>query len=254
MSEKLDGGFDGGAHLVDGTVRKVPGAWTPAVNSLLQHLASRGFVGAPSPLGTDSQGRAVVSFLEGSTVGSIRPWPAWPAWTHSDEALRDVGDWLRRYHSAVADFVPPPGSRWREGLAWKPGHIIGHNDAAPYNAVWDEKGLVGFVDWDMAGPTTPAEDLAWVAFSWVPLHARQVVLDEGFTAFGERRDRLETFLESYGWGGTINDALELVRQRIQTQLGLIRTVAASGDETYQRMLAYGVDRNLQAALIDLDTV
>ena len=33
-----------------------------------------------------------------------------------------------------------------------------------------------------------ADDLAWVAFSWVPLHARQRVLDEGFTAFGERAD------------------------------------------------------------------
>ena len=106
----------------------------------------------------------------------------------------------------------------------------------------------------MAGPTMPAEDLAWVAFSWVPLHARQVVLDEGFAAFGERRARLETFLRSYGWGGTTNDVLELVRQRVQTQRDLIRSVAASGDETYQRMLAYGVDRNLQAALVDLDTV
>ena len=251
MSEKLDGGFDGGAHLVNGTVRRIPGAWTPAVDALLQHLASKGFAGAPRPLGTDSHDRTVVSYLQGSTVGSARPWPQW---THSDKALLHMADWLRHYHLAVADFVPPPGSLWREGLTWKPGQIIGHNDAAPYNAVWNDDGLVGFVDWDMAGPTMPAEDLAWVAFSWVPLHARQVVLDEGFTTFGERRVRLETFLRAYGWGGTTNDVLELVRQRVQTQLDLIRSVAASGDETYQRMLAYGVDHNLQAALDDLDTV
>ncbi|WP_198414171.1 phosphotransferase [Cryobacterium adonitolivorans] len=132
--------------------------------------------------------------------------------------------------------------------------IIGHNDAAPYNAVWNEDGLVGFVDWDMAGPTTCAEDLAWVAFSWVPLHARQLVVDEGFTAFGERRTRLEAFLRAYGWNGTTNDVLELVRRRVLTQLEVIRSAAATGDETYQRMLTRGVDRTLQAALGELGTV
>lgn len=251
MSGKLDGGFDGGAHLVDGTIRRVPGPWSPAVNALLGHLAAAGFAGAPSPLGSDAQGRDVVSYLEGSTVGTARPWPRW---THSTPALLDVADWLRRYHSAVVDFVPPAESRWREGQVWQPGLIVGHNDAAPYNAVWNTRGLVGFVDWDMAGPTTSADDLAWVAFSWVPLHARQLVLDEGFTAFGERRTRLETFLRAYGWGGTTNDVLELVRRRVQTQLDVIRSVATTGDEAYQRMLAHGVDRNLQAALGDLDTI
>ncbi|TFC58019.1 MULTISPECIES: phosphotransferase [unclassified Cryobacterium] len=251
MNGKLAGGFDGGAHLVDGAIRRIPGPWTPAVNALLQHLASTGFVGAPRSLGSDAQGRDVLSYLDGSTVGNLRPWPRW---THSDGALLDVGDWLRRYHSAVADFVPPAGSRWREGRAWKPGLIIGHNDAAPYNAVWNAHGLVGFVDWDMAGPTTSAEDLAWVVFSWVPLHARQLVVDEGFTAFGERRARLESILRVYGWGGTTDDVLELIRRRVQTQRDIIRSVASSGDETYRRMLAHGVDLTLQSALGELDTV
>ena len=251
MGEQLDGGFDGGAHLVDGTVRRVPGAWSPAVAALLRHLESTGFVGAPRPLGADGHGRDVVTYLDGSTVGSARPWPRW---THSVEALLDVGDWLRRYHCAVADFVPPEDARWREGQAWTPGLIVGHNDAAPYNAVWNDDGLVGFVDWDMAGPTTCAEDLAWVAFSWVPLHARHVVLDEGFTAFGERRARLEVFLRAYGWDGTTHDVLDLVRRRVQTQLDVVRSVAASGDETYRRMLAHGVDRNLQGALDGLSAV
>lgn len=251
MIEKLDGGFDGGARLIGGTVRRVAGIWTPSVNALLQHLVDNGFIGAPHPLGKDPQGRDVVSYLEGTTVGSTRPWPRW---THSNDALLDVGDWLRRYHSAVTNFVPPANSLWREGHVWKPGLIIGHNDAAPYNAVWNNVGLVGFVDWDMAGPATCAEDLAWVAFSWVPLHARHIVLEEGFTAFNERRARLETFLRAYGWDGTTSDVLELVRQRVQTQLDTMRSVAANGDATYIRMLSYGVDRNLQTALDDLVSV
>lgn len=251
MTERLAGGFDGGALLIDGTVRRVPGAWTPTVTALLQHLAHRGFVGAPRSLGIDSQGRDVLSYLTGSTVGSAYPWPKW---THSNEALEAVGDWLRRYHSAVADFVPPDDSVWREGRAWKPGLIIGHNDAAPYNAVWDDDGLVGFVDWDMAGPTTPAEDLAWVAFSWVPFHARHVVVGEGFSALAERRARLETLLRAYGWPGTTDSVLSLVRQRVQTQRDVIRAVAAQGDKTYQGMLVYGADHNLRAALHELDSM
>ena len=43
-------------------------------------------------------------------------------------------------------FVPADDAVWFAGQSWAPGRIIGHHDAAPYNAVWDSKGLVGFVD------------------------------------------------------------------------------------------------------------
>ncbi len=68
--------------------------------------------------------------------------------------------------------------------SWQPGDVIGHNDAAPYNAVWDIKHdrLVGFVDWDFAGPCPSVRDLAFVALSWVPLHARDVTAAGGFYA------------------------------------------------------------------------
>ena len=60
------------------------------------------------------------------------------------------------------------------GGQWRPGLVIGHNDAAPYNAVGGDGSLAGFIDWDMAGPVTRQWDLAFTAFSWVPLHARHV--------------------------------------------------------------------------------
>lgn len=61
-------------------------------------------------LGTDAQGREVLTYLPGTTVGHLRPWPAW---VHSDEALGQVGRWLRRYHDAVNDFAPPTDAQWR---------------------------------------------------------------------------------------------------------------------------------------------
>lgn len=85
MSERpLEGGNAGGAVRVGDTVRRPAGPWTPAVHSLLQHLDRVGFEQAPRTLGLDDQGREVLSFLPGHTIGNRRPWPAW---VHSDDAL-----------------------------------------------------------------------------------------------------------------------------------------------------------------------
>jgi len=174
--ERLEGGNVGGAVRAGDTVRRAAGPWTPAVHALLAHLADKGFTGAPRPLGFDEQGREVLTFLEGETTGSRRPRPAW---VHAEDTLDQVACWMRAYHQAVADFVPPPGAVWRGGGTWSPELIIAHNDAASYNAAWHEGKLTGFFDWDFAGPATPEWDLALAAFSWVPLHTRHWVAAEG---------------------------------------------------------------------------
>lgn len=243
--ERLPGGFDSGADLVAGTVRRSTGPWTASVHHLLSHLAAAGFSGAPRPLGRDQQGREVLTFLAGQTVGETRPWPEW---VHSDTALEQVADWLSGYHRAGADFVPPADAVWREGRSWRPGSIIAHGDPGPYNAVWNAAGLVGFVDWDMAGPSMREADVAWTAFSWVPLHARRVVAAEGFSAFEQRRKRLEAFLARYGWEGSTGDVLDLVAARIEDQLHAMLESAAAGDAAYQRMLQIGRDHDLRSAL------
>lgn len=68
--EQLDGGNIGGAVRAGNTVRRAAGPWTPGLHALLAHLAARAFTGAPRPLGFDEQGREVLTFLEGETVGS----------------------------------------------------------------------------------------------------------------------------------------------------------------------------------------
>jgi hypothetical protein len=247
-TERLPGGNDGGAVRIGDTVRRVPGPWTPAVHDLLRHLHDAGFDRVPRAMGFDEQGREVLSFLPGTVVGSARPWPRW---VHSDSALRQVAHWLRDFHAAAAGFVPPAGAIWREGARWRPGLIIGHNDAAPYNAAWTGGRLVGFFDWDFAGPVTVEWDLAFTAFGWIPLHARHVVAAEGFTAFDERPRRLRSFLDSYGWDGSIAEFIDIVRQRVSASAEGIRRAAAAGDPTFVRMMAYGVDANLETAVAEL---
>lgn len=170
---------------------------------------------------------------------------------HSDEALRQVAGWLRELHDAVAGFVPSPGATWREGGTWRPGLIVGHNDAAPYNAAWSRGRLVGFFDWDFAAPVTPEWDLAFTAFAWVPLHARQVVAAQGFTAFARRPRRLRLFLDAYGWSGPVEAFIEIVRERVSASARGIRRTAAAGYPAYRRMVEHGVDAALDTAVKEL---
>ena len=53
--------------------------------------------------------------------------------------------------------------RWFTGRTMQPGWIVGHQDAAPYNAVMDGDRLVGFFDWDTASPSPRDDDLAFSA-------------------------------------------------------------------------------------------
>lgn len=251
MDELLPGGRSGGAVLVAGTVRRPARPWTPAVHALLSHLARAGFDGCPRPLGVDDQGREVLSYLPGAVVGTTIPWPEW---THSDLALVAVAKWLRRFHAAVADFRPAADARWRRPHPpWTAGMVVGHGDAAPYNACWDSgRGeLVGFFDWDDAGPTSVVDDLAAVAFSWTPLHARAVVRAEGFVAFDSRSRRLRLFLDAYGWTGTTAEVVATVRRQLLHQVDLLRRAAAEGDPAYVAMRVRGTDRDLLQAYAEL---
>jgi len=245
---RLDGGNTGGAVRVDDTVRRAAGPWTPTVHALLAHLADKGFAGSPRALGFDAQGREVLTFVAGETIGSARPWPAW---VYAENTLVQVARWMRSFHDAIADFVPPVGAVWRMGGEWAPGLIVGHNDAAPYNAVWRDGRVAGFIDWDMAGPVMAAWDVAFAAFSWVPLHARHVVAREGFTDFEGRPRRLQRFLAEYGWTDSVPAFLDVVASRIQAHVTSLRDLAAR-DPLFARIVAQGGADALDAGLAELD--
>jgi aminoglycoside phosphotransferase (APT) family kinase protein len=236
MEQRLPGGNLGGAVRVGDTVRRVSGPWTPGVAALLQHLESVGFTAAPRFLGIDEQGRGVLSFIDGETVGDSMPWPAW---THADETLDQVADWLHDFHVAVDGFVPPADAQWRFGGTWSDASIMGHNDAAPYNAVWRDARLIAFVDWELAAPVTREWDLAFVAFSWVPLHARSVVEAEGFTNHDARPMRLRRLLDRYGWDGDPADFVEVVRARARSMAEDLRSLATGGDRDAARLVTEG---------------
>jgi Phosphotransferase enzyme family len=215
--------------------------WTTTVHALLAHLERAGFPGAPRVLGLDG-GREVLTYLDGETVGDRLPWPEWVS---ADATLAQVGAWLRRLHEATADFVPPEDAVWFAGQTWRPGLVIGHHDAAPYNAVWRDGLLAGFVDWDTAGPSSRELDLAYSALLWVPLLAAGTAWPVALRPVADRFRRLHLLLDAYGWTGDRRGFAAVVAARARLNAEVTRRLAEGGDPTYRaiRRQADDLDRS-----------
>jgi Phosphotransferase enzyme family len=225
-----------GGRTTPGTVRigdevhRPAQRWTTTVHAVLRHLERAGFEGAPRVLGFDDLGREVLTYLEGETVGGQQPWPDWVS---SADALTQVGGWLRRLHDATADFVPPDGAEWFAGQDWRAGLVIGHHDAAPYNAVWNRGRLAGFVDWDTAGPSSREFDLAYSTLLWVPLLASGSAWPVEIRSPEERRRRLHLLLDGYGYDVDRSRFGDAVVRRARINAAVTRRLAAGGNPAYR---------------------
>jgi hypothetical protein len=234
MSEEiLPGGNTDGAVRIDGVVHKRAAPWTPTVHALLRHLEQAGVDGVPRALGFDDQGRQMLTYLPGEMIGGKVPWPAW---VYKDSTLVQVGEWMRRVHDATAVFIPPKEERWFTGRTMQLGWIVGHQDAAPYNAVMDGDRLAGFFDWDAAFPSPREDDLGFSALLWVPLTAPEAG-DQPDT--GDRTDRsrrLHLLLDTYGYDGDRQAFGAAVVARARRQAAAIRAMAQAGDEAATALL------------------
>ncbi|MBW6435629.1 phosphotransferase [Actinoplanes hulinensis] len=234
MSEtELRGGNTVGAARIGDVVHKRAAPWTPTVHAVLRHLEAAGFDGAPRALGVDGEGREMLTYLPGEVIGDRVPWPDW---AFADETLTQVGQWLRRLHDLTEDFRPPEGATWFAGAEMRPGMVVGHQDAAPYNAVMDGDRLAGFFDWDTAGPSSREFDLAFTALSWVPLYSPGAAHHLGFHHPEDRSRRLHLLLDAYGYTGDRADFGTVVVQRARRQSEVIRQMAASGDPAATALL------------------
>lgn len=227
--ERLAGNV-GGAWRIGDTVHRATGPWTSAVHALLDYLASW-IDCVPRVLGFDDEGREVLSYLPGVVYGH-----------DGDETLLTAPQlvalvsWTRTFHDAVAEFSHP--GPWRGDAPAQPT-IIGHNDIAPYNACFAGDRLVGVFDWDMAGPTTPLDELAWIAWNAVPL-CRPTDPDEAAS-------RVELIAGTYG-GVAPRDILDAVPRRMQRTLDWIPAAAAAGDSGMVNLMAHGEPQRSQHAL------
>jgi len=242
--QRLPGGRSFGAVRVGDEVRRPPQLWTATVHSVLRHLEDVGFDGAPRARGFDDQGRERLTFLPGQTLGETTPWPDW---LRSDDALGQVGAWLRRLHDATATFRPAEGAVWFTGRPWQPGLFISHLDASPWNAVWADSALVGFVDWDTASPSRREDDLAFSALSWVPLLTAELAEQVGFGDEADRHRRLHLLLDAYGHVGDGTAIRDAIIGRVERNVAKIRQLADGGEPVFQRMLPWAADLELSGS-------
>ena len=229
----LPGGNVGGAVRVGETVRRPTGPWTPAVHALLAHVGAR-IPHVPEVLGFDEQGREVLTYLAGEVIDIETQ-------ALTDAQLGALVAWTRDFHQAVADFDHAGPWRFVPGPA---PTLIGHNDIAPYNACFAGDELTGVFDWDFAGPSSPLDELAFVAWNGVPL-TRDVGTHESAR-------RLALIADTYS--GVVPQAIiEQVPARIQQMFdGMARGVAA-GDPGMVRLVQLGEPQRSQRTLAELMT-
>jgi len=228
--ERLAGNV-GGAVRIGDTVRRATGPWTPAVHALLNHLAGR-VPHIPRVLGVDGQGREILTYLPGRVV-DVNTEPLAPA------QLVAMVRWTKAFHVAVAGFRHP--GPWRYPPVPGPT-LIGHNDIAPYNACFAGDELVGVFDWDMAGPTNPLAELAFLAWNGVPLW-RDITP-------AAAADRLAVIATAYG-GIDARQLLQAVPRRITDLLDGIPVAAAAGDPGMANLMALGEPERSRVALAGL---
>lgn len=238
---RLPGGNVGGAVRVGATVRRPTGAWTPAVHALLAYLAAAGLDAIPKVRGVDDQGREILDYVAGDTADAHDPWPAW-VW--SDSLLVQTAKWLRRYHDAVVGFRADGITRWRfSDRPLADDEIVCHHDVSPYNVVvgFDPAGdaqLRCVIDWDVAGPAKPLDDLAFMAWNFLPCWE--------FDNDAEVVRRLRLLARTYG-GVSASELLEGIEPRFGSAVENIFAGAAAGDEGMQNLVAGGhADQNVIA--------
>lgn len=214
----LGGQLTPGIVRVGNTVHRLPKNNAVFVHDLLLFLEDQDFPFAPRFFGMDSQGREILSYLEGESWldGGSRL---------SDDVLEQAARAIRRYHDATAD---SPLAQSHE--------IVAHHELGPHNTIFHEGHLVGFIDWDDAAPGTRLRDLANAVYNYVDVShwANQET--------SEQARRIHLMCVAYGWDdplALINDFEADLQQALRNhelagRTGAIKIFAEEVDWMRQR--------------------
>ena len=185
-----------GVIRVGDLVRRPRQGNTPAVHALLAHLESVGYTAAPRVRGLDDA-HEYLSYVPGSVAH--RPYPEWLTAT---DLLVDLAERLAELHRAAAGFVLPAGIRWEvpdASAPREPTELVGHCDLTPENVVVQDGRVVGFIDFDLARPTTRLFDVVTTLRHWAPI-AEPGASDRCWVGV-DPVQRIAKFCDAYGLSG-----------------------------------------------------
>jgi aminoglycoside phosphotransferase (APT) family kinase protein len=175
------------------TVRKPATQFDTATTALLAQLQKSEIAGTPRPMGHDTQGRRVLSWVDGTTEFPTTMWS-------DDRTLVSAAKLLRRIHDASAPLYDDPHD-WAYTHPDETQHkVIGHSDFAPYNMTFAPDGsVIGVFDFNLAGPAPRSRDLAYLAWWLVPLGRQDPAMAKAAnTDIAQGSVRLHKICATYG--------------------------------------------------------
>lgn len=230
---ELSGGGVNVVVRVGDTVRRPAHPWTPNVARLLESLRAQGLTAVPRWLGLDEQGREILDHLPGE-VGN---YPL-PVRIRGESALVTSARLLRSFHDATVPVLPHLSGGWQL-LPMEPAEVICHGDFAPYNCVYDDKGVAtGIIDFDLARPGPRWWDLAYALYRFAPLTAPGN--PDGFGDAETQGARAARFLAAHGCTPEEGaEALARVPERLTALVSHMRSEAEKGDPAFARHIEAG---------------
>jgi len=232
--EALLGGLVTHPVRIQGNVHRQAGPWTPAIHALLRHLERAGFDGAPRVVGFDDVGREVLTFIEGEP-GSLH----FPQGLLHEHGLVGLGRLIRRFHDAVATFVPASDAVYRIGVRpLGPDEIVCHGDLGYWNTIWRGDDAVGLIDWDTAEPAPPIRDVALAAMTCVPMHSDESASRVGFQTPLDRRGRLAALCAGYGDVAPA-EVVQAAADSMTLEIERLHVFGAEGREPWAALLEGG---------------
>jgi phosphotransferase family enzyme len=226
----------GGVANAGAVVRVGPHVLRPSnphsqtIHSLLRYVRAAGFEGAPEPVGVDPDGRERLVFIEGEV-----PYPPFPAWSQTDEALASTAALLARFHSATRGFATPAGLSWSDEMADPAGGpVICHNDVCPENVVYRSGRAAALLDFDFAAPGRPLYDLAQLAKMCVPLDTPEDAARLGRGSLDPFR-RLRIVADAYGLPAERSDFLAMLEEGMEAGHHFVRRRVERGEPAFVTM-------------------
>jgi hypothetical protein len=237
---EIGSGSVNSVQRIDDTVVRPIGEWSKSVHGLLNHLQAVGFSRAPRLIKTDLiHGKEILTYIDGEVA--MRPWPLILL---SKAGIVAIAQLLREYHDLIRNYRPGANSKWRDPNAkWQEGMIVRHGDLGPWNMVWKSSELVGLIDWDLAEPGYPIEDVAQAAWYCVPMRPLERCIDAGID-FDDQASRLEALCETYG--ADIDAVTGAIAALQSKEIGRIVESGKTGIEPWKSFMERGDVEEIEA--------
>lgn len=213
------------------------------LHEFYKYMEEMNFEGVSRFFGVDKMNREKLSFIPGYVPGNSYPNCASYIW--SDDNLMKVAKFMKDYHDMSTGFI-----KQAHHLSWSSPlfkqdkcEVICHNDAAPYNFVYQNEKFVGLIDFDEAYPGTRIWDLAYILYTNIPLASFQPNLDKTTRDYLKsdaiiRKKRIKLFFSNYGQDHT-KELFNVLIKRLEALCDLIKYEAMNGNSAFKKMYDQG---------------